>query len=1005
MQVNSPVFLLLLLPWALFVWWMLRGTARLKGGRKAAVVAIRSVIMLLLIAIAAQVQPYWTTDQRNVVFVADRSASVNADRELGEWIAKAMKDKSADDRGGIVAIGLDAAVERALSPEQMLHTERYSFRAKVNGQFTDVSQGLWLASGLLQQAGRGRIVVMSDGAENAGSMLRQANMLKNAGIAVDVVPITPPQLTDAAIESFTVPQALRQGEKFNFEFTINSTTAGNGELRLYADNRELSRSTVQLEAGENQFALQSAALEPGFHQFRAELYAEGDEREQNNVAYGFSKVNGPPNVLIVEGEPGSSGNVEAALKASFIGYDTIAPERLSVELASYAAYDSIILNNVPATRIAEKPMEWIAKAVSDYGIGLVMLGGNDSFGLGGYFKTPVERALPVYMDLKGKRQIPTLGLVLVIDRSGSMDGGKLELAKEAAMRTIELMRDEDTVAVVAFDSSPWWIVEPTKLTDRKKIISQIQGIQPEGGTEIYTALSEAYKKLLEVQAQRKHIILLTDGQSSTNPGYSALTSSMVDKQMTMSTVAVGDGADQMLLKSLAEAAKGRYYFTKDESTLPAIFSRETVMMSRTYIVEQTFTPALGQSGNWSALWKNGLPQLNAYIATTAKETAEIALLSPDGDPILARWPYGSGRAVAWTSDMTGRWSRDWVNWQSLPGVLTEWIKWTFPQFESVPYQVNAELDGRKANIVIRSESGDSDLAAKLKAVVNNDAGETQKLEPIPIAPGEYEASMSVTQPGVYLMRIGGEEGGGSTSGFVIPYSPEYKLSSNNGSETLEQLAEATGGRVLSLDKPGEAFRFDPEKQRQLVDWSRSLLIAALLLLLADIALRRISIPWSRLAGWLRLWMRGWSRGGLKAASNGDLSSQSVSRLQERKSRTADFYDKGKDEGSNINVSHSEGANGNSSKDSRPSGGDWKQPDLSLRKGSSDLNAGGKTMQGQWQVQDKVQGQGQGQDRVAQGQNKGQGQGQGSGQGQTQAQQGDGNDKMSRLLAAKNRTKR
>lgn len=899
MQANAPWALLLLLPWGACVWWMIRGTVRLEGIRKAAAITVRSVILLLLIAIIAQVQPYWRMEQRNVIFIADRSASVNADAQLGEWIAEAVAAKGEDDRSGIITVGLDAAVERALSGNELSSSDSYLFRAKINEQFTDLSQSLRLASGLVQQAGGGRIVLLSDGAENVGQMLKQASILHNAGIAVDVVPVEPPLRTDAAIESFVVPQTLHQGEKFTFELTIISTSAGSAELRLYADNAELSSSLIQLETGENRFALQSTALEPGFHRFRAELYASGDEREQNNAAYAFSKVSGPPKVLIVEGVEGSSGNIEAAMNASLIEHETIAPERLSTQLASYAAYDSMILNNVPATRIAEKPMEWIAKAVSDYGIGLVMLGGDNSFGLGGYFKTPIEQALPVYMDLKGKRQIPSLGLILVIDRSGSMSDGKLELAKEAAMRTVELLREQDSVGVVAFDSSPWWVVEPTKLADREQVLQQIQGIQAEGGTEIYTALDAAYARLLELQAERKHIILLTDGQSATNPGYTALTDSMNDNQITLSTVAVGDGADQALLSQLAEQAKGRFYFTKDQSTLPAIFSRETVLMSRTYVVEQTFVPAIGQAGGWSAMWSEGLPQLNAYIATTAKETAEVALLAPEGDPVLARWAYGSGRTVAWTSDLTGKWSKDWIQWKSLPDVLAEWIKWTFPQFESVPYAVSAELAGREAKLHIRADSQTSETA-RLIGIVNDESGEETALQPIPVAPGEYEASLPVSEPGVYLMKVGEQPAdgaalesgmsGGTTTGFVIPYSPEYKLSNREGKAALEQLAQATGGRVLSLDNPQEAFRIKPVLQRQMYDWTRYLLIVILLLWLCDIAIRRLSLPYSRAAAWLR--KRTTVLRGAASPSGAGAAAQAarVAKLQERKNRSAAFHD-------------------------------------------------------------------------------------------------------------------
>ncbi|MGG4147048.1 VWA domain-containing protein [Paenibacillus algorifonticola] len=897
MQADSPWALLLLIPWAVAVWWMIQGTLRLQGNRKKIAIALRALILLLVIAIAAGVQPYWRVEQRNVIFVADRSASVNADASLGEWIAKASAAKDEGDRSGIVSIGLDAVIDKVLSTDELPSAERYTFRSGVNENFTDLSQALRLASGMLHEAGGGKIVLLSDGAENAGSMLRQAELLKHAGIEVDVVPIAAPQRVDASLEAMDVPQTLRQGEKFTFEFTINSTSSGTAKLRLYEDNRELSTSDIVLEPGENRFALQSAALEPGFHRFRAELYAEGDEQGQNNTAYAFSRVSGPPAVLIVEGVPDSSGNVEAALKASLIRYETIPPERLSVQLASYAAYDSIILNNVPATRIAAKPMEWLGKAVSDYGIGLVMLGGDNSFGLGGYFQTTIEKALPVYMDLKGKRQLPSLGLILVIDRSGSMSGGKLELAKEAAMRTIELMRPEDSVGVVAFDSAPWWIVEPTKLTNRDDVLGKIQGIQADGGTEIFPALDTAYNKLLEMDAQRKHIILLTDGQSASNPGYAALTQGMVDNKMTMSTVAVGDGADQVMLEQLAKQAKGRFYFTNDESTLPAIFSRETVLMSRTYIVEQNAPPLIGQAGSWATMWQNGLPDLQAYIATTAKETAEVALLSPQGDPILARWAYGSGRTVAWTSDLTGKWSRDWVQWSALPNVLAEWIKWTFPQFESTPYSATAELDGREAMLRLRTEG--TDTAAKLSAVVTDETGTSTTLSPLPAAPGEYAASLPVSEPGVYLMQVSEQTaaagaatpntGSGTTTGFVIPYSPEYRLTGENGAEALQQLATATGGRLLSLDAPQEVYRFNPVESGQPYDWTRELLLLILALWLLDILLRRLSLPWQRI-GRMLLARLGLAGGRLQRKEPAAaVPSGAMSRLQQRKSRTAGFY--------------------------------------------------------------------------------------------------------------------
>lgn len=875
LQFNHPWALLLLVPCVAFIWWAIRSTHRLTGIRKGFAIAIRMINLLLLVALASGLTPYSKIEHRDVVFVADRSASVNTDENLRGWISEAIGIKEEKDRAAVVSYGLNAAVERTLSDEE---ANGLALNAEVNRSFSNAARGMQLGSSLLD--GAGRIVLLSDGNENVGDLLKQGRRLKEQGVAVDVVVIPQEQRVDAAVEKLDVPTSLKIGEKFTFEITVSSTIDGPAQLRLFEGEAEKAKENVTLEKGENRFVLQNVAAQPGFHRYRAEIYLAQDDRSENNAAYAFSRINGPPKVLIVESESDSSNNMIEALKASVIPYDVIQPEQLPMELADYARYDSMILNDVSATRISALPMQHLATAVSDYGIGLVMVGGNNSYGLGGYFKTPVERALPVYMDLQGKRQIPSLGLILVIDKSGSMDGGKLELAKEAAMRTVELLRDQDTVGVIAFDSSPWWVMEPVKLTERESVLSAIQGIQPDGGTEIYSAVSDALTRMLDVNTQRKHIILLTDGQSANNPGYGQLTAQMVDNDITMSTVAIGEGSDTALLEQLAKAAKGRYYYTNDQSTLPAIFSRETVMMSRTYIVENRFTPLLGQSSEWTRAFVEGLPPVDAYVATTAKETAETALLSPEGDPLLTRWQYGSGRSVAWTSDLLGEWSKDWTAWDKFPDVFVQWVKWTFPQFASEPYEIEAVLNGNEAELQIRASSNEDGSASSISTIITGPDGTKTEISPIPVVPGQYTGHMPVSGTGVYMGQIGG-----TTTAFVIPYSPEYRLTSDGGNEKLEKLAQLTGGRVLSIDSPGEAFRGERMVSRRLVDITRPLLIAALLLWLIDIALRRISIPWGRLAAALANLTR---RAAHRGAPMAD-AAPALQRLEQRKRRAGQFY--------------------------------------------------------------------------------------------------------------------
>ena len=188
----------------------------------------------------------------------------------------------------------------------------FQFTAQSNTQFSDIASGLQLASGLLPNGKSGRIILMSDGEENVGDVLRQGKLLRDRGIQVDVVPLAAKERKDASIEAVRVPDKLYQAEAYTLEVVIRSTSTGVAQLRVFEDNREMTVGSVQLNKGENRFAFQSLAKEPGFHRYRAEIYYEGDEQSANNAHYAFSKVEGPPKVLIVEGKAGISKNVEGA---------------------------------------------------------------------------------------------------------------------------------------------------------------------------------------------------------------------------------------------------------------------------------------------------------------------------------------------------------------------------------------------------------------------------------------------------------------------------------------------------------------------------------------------------------------------------------------------------------------------------------------------------------------------------------------------------------------------
>ncbi|MCM3039028.1 VWA domain-containing protein [Paenibacillus motobuensis] len=895
-QFEHPLFLLLLIAVAAFAVYAFRSDFRLSGARRKWAIGLRIMIAILLVLVMSGFHTFRMVYDKEMVFVVDRSASMPEDAQALGWMNEAVQGKNPRDKLGIVGSGLDAAVEKSLDSVWSANT---GSKVAINPQYTNLEKGLQLASSLFSGHGGGRIVLISDGEENVGDVSSAALLLRERGITLDVLSSERKPIQDVAIESLKMPDKLYQAESFSFEVKVQSTFAGEGELRLYEDNEEIGRTKLTLERGENRVALQGLARNTGMHRYRAEVFASGDEQAANNVSYAFTRVTGSPKVLIVEGEANTSTNLENSLKSSLINYEVTAPGMLPIELAKYAGYDSIIFNNVSGEQVGGTQMELIEQAVRSYGIGFMMVGGEDSFGMGGYFKTPIEKLLPVSMELEGKREVPSLGLILVIDRSGSMEGDKLKLAKESAMRTVELLRAKDTVGVLAFDDQPWWVVEPQVLSDKDYVLSQINSIPSAGGTDIYPAVADATKKMLDVEAQRKHIILLTDGQSAGSSGYNDLLNTMLEEKITMSTVAVGEDADVQLLQSLADGAKGRYYYVQDATTLPAIFSREAAMISRTYVVNKPFVPALVQPGDWQSLFADGLPQIYGYVAATPKTTAQTVLSSPEPDPLLARWQYGSGRTVAWTSDMTGKWSRDWVGWSRFAEIFAEMVKWTLPQFTASDYAVQTTVEGNEVRFEVHAD--DEALPGKLDAVISSETVPEQRVPLLQTSPGIYTGSLEVSDPGSFLVQLQGEEDGdglrpnyGSGSGFVVPYSPEYSLASGNPPDKLAALAELSGGRVLSWDKPGEVLKYRAAGYAEPHDWERPLLIAALLLWLADIAVRRMSLPWGRIAERLRPWGR---RAGTRAAAAQSgppaaVPDAGLARLAARKSRAAAFYGAG-----------------------------------------------------------------------------------------------------------------
>lgn len=825
-QLGEPLWLLLLMPAIVYFGWF--GVKNFSASSKMAktVYFLRiATVALLIFALAAPLL-FLPVKEEQVIFLLDRSASLEGmETEMAAAVETALSAKKDHQVVGVYTFAEDfqSLLPMTADPE----TLPAELAIRQDGH-TNIARALELASNSGDTDLATRLVLLTDGNETQSSALESLNRLESDRLQVDVWPITQTAENDMAISRFDTPSRAFLGEDQSFAVAVDSDTEAQAKLIFSVNDRDLDMKEIDLAEGQNVFDYSYPANLEGLVKYEVRLETAEDAFLENNSLASITEVSGNPEVLVVNS--GESSPIPALLDTDNLQVTELTSAQLPSSLSAILRYDSIIFDNVSGTSVGEQQMDIIEQAVQQFGVGFMMVGGEQSFGLGGYFKTPIERLLPVEMEVKGKHELPSLGLMIVMDRSGSMMGVKMELAKEAAARSVELLRPDDTLGVIAFDDQPWEILPTAKVADPQKAVDKILGITPGGGTEIYRSLQQGYMELENLELQRKHIILLTDGQSATSNDYSALIENGKDNNITLSTVSIGQDADRNLLKQLADTGSGRFYDVADATTIPAILSRETIMMSRTYIVDKPFYPII-YSSRWNDLFGEGVPELNAYIATTAKSAASVALESEEGDPVLASWNYGLGKTIAFTSG-SGAWSGGFQSWDRWPDFWNRSVAQLQPSFEEIPYSVTRKEQG------IYTVEDPTQSSAILKVAAVDEQGNEIPLQTEPLAPGKVDVKLDA-EPGLVFFSVTNENGAAYKTGLTIPYGDEYQTAETN-MPLLATLAERTGGQVLTSME--DSFRDMPFTSGTIRPIQLFLLLAAMVLFFTDITLRRFGLP-------------------------------------------------------------------------------------------------------------------------------------------------------------------
>ena len=794
--------LLALVPWSIYVGAKIRS---LSTGRKWTAIALRCAILLCLVFALAGAEWVKKTDKLAVFFVLDESSSIPEDVCLAS--AQAVRQAAEEymttrDEAGAIVFGEEASIELAVGPNLAMG----EIQSYVGGEQTDLAGAIRLAMAAFPQGYMKRIVVYSDGNETRGSALEEVKLAQASGVAVDVVPLRIGGANEVRVRELATPGRVNADEPFHVQVVVHADQDCEGTLRLYqrmeGGKRLLAQQPVTLQKGDNAFLLPQELGGAGFYEYMATVDCDADTVLANNEGQAYTIIQGEPRVLYIEADPEHSTFLAPALRSEGLDVVQAGLGEMPASLAQFQNYDVVVLSDVSSTDMSTAQLKAFEALVRDLGIGLVMIGGPNSFGAGGYQNTPVERALPVDMDIKQRKILPRGALVVILHTCEIQDGNAW--ARDIGLAALEVLSSRDLMGALAYGGrGEDWVFPLQPVGDKMQMRTALRTAMPGDMPDVGSTLGMAYQGLRQANAAVKRVIIISDGDPAPPP--KSLLKALAGAKISVSTVCIAPHSfnDQNMLKWIAKSTGGNYYYVTDPQKLPQIFTKEAAVVRKGILVEEPFTPKVRHDSELlQGIAETGLPKLTGYVTTTPKDNATVPLVSHEGDPVLAHWRHGLGKSVAFTSDVTSRWAAEWLGWEGFNRFWAQAVRWAMRDAQPTNFRVDTRVkDGRGyVRIDAVDEQGKFVNFLRPQGVVTGPAPDFARvnLSLLQTAPGIYEGTFPLDDRGVYMVNLTYERGDGTQgmipAGLALGYSREYEYNTTNRG-LLEQIAAVGGGKV------------------------------------------------------------------------------------------------------------------------------------------------------------------------------------------------------------------
>ncbi len=876
---ERPWLLLLLIPalaLTLLPYFLLAKKYRRTRNRVISMI-LHMIVMTLCISVLSGINFRYDVpnSDNEVILLVDLSHSGREERDKKDAFVKSVIDESGGQfRLGVVTFGFDQVYAAELTSDKNAAYASYLSAEAPDDSATDIASAIGFAKGLFTRPETAKIVLITDGIPTDGDAISAIKTAAADGVRLDTVFFGSSAHDEVEIVGVTTPDySIVAGDVFQLEMTVQSSFEGKANIRLFDEdvNGNVSDEsyTVDFVRGTQTFRLDYFFEIPDMHKLHFEIESDGDTLTENNSYYSYIFLNVFDKILIIERDQDEGIRLNDLLDDSEYDvtrisvYDT---EKMPATLDELRAYDQVILVNIANADMPAGFDTILYNYVYEIGGGLFTVGGNKGFEADG---TPIANAYDradmygtLYQQMLPVQAInytPPLGLMIIIDRSGSMSGqdtatGRtyLDLAKDGAIACLNSLSERDWCGVMALDDQYHEEAEITPLPEMAKLRAAIDAIEIGGGTIYSGAIERAGEALKALRGvEKKHIVLVTDGQpAETAEEYGEVAKRYYEAGITFSVVGINVADnDAVNMEQVTSEAGGRFYDVKKPSELTSAMKEDLRAPEIRDVNYETFTPTIGDhTSAVSGIEQEDLPALQGFYGTKAKEGALVPLKGPYV-PIYAQWKFGMGTVGSFMCDLEGLWSEDFLKSEAGTAFLNNVVSSLFPIEDIRPREIDVGIteENYTTQISVYTDLAEGEtIEITVRGPSSTRAADQQKI--ITSSDGLSRNDFLIRDPGIHEILVEKKDARGHVTARystykVFSYSAEYDAFKvpTLDKETVEGLA--TGGKVGVAETPWEVFEEYEKTLHRTYDPMLPFIITALVLFLLDVAVRKFKFKW------------------------------------------------------------------------------------------------------------------------------------------------------------------